>query len=62
MKRDESRKVSKVSQREQMRTMPKAQQTRRQLRDAASIVARQIVLILFALLFQFLLFSLFDYC
>lgn len=62
MKRDESRKVSKVSQREQMRTMPKAQQTRRQIRDAASIVARQIVLILFALLLAtlFLAFSQYD--
>ena len=62
MKRDESRKVSMVSQREQMRTMPKAQQTRRQIRDAASIVARQIVLILFALLLAtlFLAFSQYD--
>ena len=62
MKRDGNREASRVSQQELTRTMPKAQQTRRQLRDAASIVARQIVLILFALLFQFLLFSLFDYC
>ncbi len=62
MKRDGSREASRVSQQELTRTMPKAQQTRRQIRDAAGIVVRQIVLILFALLLAtlFLAFSKYD--